>query len=240
MPLYDENKIMDDITAVEVCQELGIKMKKSGKSISVLCPFHGDNHFGSAVLTDHGMHCFVCNETWKLTDYIMEAENLSKMDALKIIGDIAGGAEKYIIKKSRKKKNDEEKYFSGFPFTSKQVELIGLNLDGSIKSVINQSKKEETSDDYYSERIKADEYLISKKKQKYSLRNLYEEDKDFCLSMMREKADKKLNLCKDFIYFFSQSDDVEAINFVSDYIEIFYELKNIICIIDEEQRKLVS
>lgn len=241
MPLYDERAILDEVSALEVAMDLGIKMQKRGKNYSVLCPFHNDGHFGSAVLTNKGMHCFVCNETWSITEYIMEEENISKMDALKIMGDVAGGAEKFVIKKN---KNDKiKKNPNLFPLNSKQLERLGINMDGEMKSAINVSFEEISNQDVYSGKIynkqtQLNEYLIIPKRQRYSIKDFYQEDKETCLEMLREKADEKLNYCKDMILFFNQSSNIEAIEMTSDFVEIFYEIKEIIDIIIKEQQKI--
>lgn len=60
----------------------GIPIKKG----SILCPFHNDQHYGSAVLGNgrNSAYCFVCNRSISVFDLIMEKEGVEFKEAVHI------------------------------------------------------------------------------------------------------------------------------------------------------------
>ena len=48
--LFDIERIKALVSVEMVCDKLGLETKPIGRRISVLCPFHGDTHFGNAFI----------------------------------------------------------------------------------------------------------------------------------------------------------------------------------------------
>ena len=102
---YDKEKIIEDLDMLSLLDNLNIPVKRMGKHISVLCPFHNDNHFGSAYLLcgmhrgrlAKGIYCQVCHE---YTDAISLVQNILGLDyknTLEYLANLNSFAENYIL-----------------------------------------------------------------------------------------------------------------------------------------------
>jgi DNA primase len=84
----EELKVRCDM--VDIVSEY-VKLKKSGKNYSGLCPFHHEKTPSFFVFTDTAsFHCFGCGAGGDVISFIMKIENLGYMDALRFLAQKAG------------------------------------------------------------------------------------------------------------------------------------------------------
>ena len=69
-----------------------VALKKSGRGdFGGLCPFHNEKTPSFHVSQDKQLfHCFGCGASGNLVQFVMRAENLDFVDALKVLADRAG------------------------------------------------------------------------------------------------------------------------------------------------------
>lgn len=68
-----------------------ISLKKAGKNYKALCPFHPEKTPSFFVAPEKGIfHCFGCGKSGNVFTFMMEYNNLSFTDAVKILGEKAG------------------------------------------------------------------------------------------------------------------------------------------------------
>lgn len=82
--ICSENDIIDYVSQY-------VKLKKSGRDYSGLCPFHHEKTPSFHVSQDKQLfHCFGCGASGNLAQFVMRTENLDFVDALKLLADRAG------------------------------------------------------------------------------------------------------------------------------------------------------
>lgn len=90
----DSADIRDEIVrAVPVESYIGkyVKLKKTGKSYSGLCPFHQEKSPSFTVTPEKGLyHCFGCGKGGDLFRFVMDYESVSFPEALAILAGYAG------------------------------------------------------------------------------------------------------------------------------------------------------
>lgn len=68
-----------------------IKLKKNGSSYSGLCPFHNEKSPSFSVSGQRQLyHCFGCGVGGNVITFVMEYENMTFLEAVKMLGDRAG------------------------------------------------------------------------------------------------------------------------------------------------------
>lgn len=90
---YPDNIITDVINANDIEDVISsyITLKRSGRGCVGLCPFHNEKTPSFHVSTDKQLyHCFGCGEGGTVINFIMKAENLDFVDALKLLAQRAG------------------------------------------------------------------------------------------------------------------------------------------------------
>lgn len=76
---------------IEVIIGSYISLKKAGKNYKALCPFHPEKTPSFFVAPEKGIyHCFGCGKSGNVFTFIMEYNNMSFSDAVKILGEKAG------------------------------------------------------------------------------------------------------------------------------------------------------
>ncbi len=79
-----ENDIIDYVSQY-------VRLKKSGRDYSGLCPFHHEKTPSFHVSREKQLfHCFGCGASGNLVQFVMRTENLDFVDALKLLADRAG------------------------------------------------------------------------------------------------------------------------------------------------------
>ncbi len=83
---YSDELIQEVISANDIEEVISayVRLKKSGRGATGLCPFHNEKTPSFHVSTDKQLfHCFGCHEGGTVLHFIMKAENLDFVDALK-------------------------------------------------------------------------------------------------------------------------------------------------------------
>ena len=84
------NQIKDSIDIADLIGEQ-VKLRKSSRGFSGLCPFHSEDTPSFHVYTDtQTYYCFGCHESGNIFTYLMKTENISFSEALRILADKAG------------------------------------------------------------------------------------------------------------------------------------------------------
>lgn len=93
MPRYSEeiiNEVFAENDIVDVVSQY-VRLKKSGKDYTGLCPFHGEKTPSFRVSSDKQLfHCFGCGASGNLVQFVMRIESLDFVEALKVLADRAG------------------------------------------------------------------------------------------------------------------------------------------------------
>lgn len=99
-------KVKSSIDIVEVVEEY-VNLKKVGKNYQALCPFHQENTPSFTVNPENQFYyCFGCGAGGDVYDFLMEIENITFFETLKIL---AGRAGMEIPNQSRKSKRMNQK-----------------------------------------------------------------------------------------------------------------------------------
>jgi len=82
--VFAENDIVDYVSQY-------VKLKKSGRDYSGLCPFHREKSPSFHVSQDKQLfHCFGCGASGNLVQFVMRIEGLDFVEALKLLAERAG------------------------------------------------------------------------------------------------------------------------------------------------------
>jgi DNA primase len=72
---------------VQVVQSYGVELRRAGKELVGLCPFHDDRHPSFSVNPDkEKWHCFGCQAGGDVVTFVMRMENIDYKSALKMLG----------------------------------------------------------------------------------------------------------------------------------------------------------
>jgi DNA primase len=71
---------------VQVIQSYGVELRRAGKELVGLCPFHNDRHPSFSVSPEkEKWHCFGCQAGGDVVSFVMRIENIGYKAALKIL-----------------------------------------------------------------------------------------------------------------------------------------------------------
>lgn len=93
MPRYSDDLINEVFAENDIVDYVSqfVKLKRSGKDYSGLCPFHGEKTPSFHVSRDKQLfHCFGCGASGNLVQFVMRIEGLDFVEALKLLADRAG------------------------------------------------------------------------------------------------------------------------------------------------------
>lgn len=109
MSVIDEVKQKTDI--VEIVGQYAT-LKKAGKNLTALCPFHSENHPSFFVYPEQqSWHCFgACNTGGDVFSFIMRKENMEFGEALRLLADRAGVIIPTYSRRAEDKEEKEEFY----------------------------------------------------------------------------------------------------------------------------------
>ena len=81
------DRIMSVQNIVDVIGDF-YELKKAGKEYQCLCPFHGDRHLGSFMVSPskNMFKCFSCGIAGDSIDFLQQHERLSYPDAIRWLG----------------------------------------------------------------------------------------------------------------------------------------------------------
>lgn len=123
MRKYDISEITSRINLEDILDQYGWETKRSGRYILVLCKFHHDTKFGSAVIfpnDPNSFYCFTCGRKYTIFDIYMYENNCSFSDALKALAKDCGI-------ESREDGSNKEL----MPFSREELKIIGLCMETS-------------------------------------------------------------------------------------------------------------
>ena len=93
MPIYSSEVIEEVVSRNDIVDVISgyIKLKKSGSSYVGLCPFHNEKSPSFSVSgTKQMYHCFGCGVGGNVITFVMEYENYTFPEAVKMLADMAG------------------------------------------------------------------------------------------------------------------------------------------------------
>ncbi len=89
IPEHIIDKIKEENDIVDVISEV-VKLKRSGRNYTGLCPFHSEKTPSFSVSSDKQIFkCFGCGEAGNVVSFVMKYRNMSYVDALKYLADRA-------------------------------------------------------------------------------------------------------------------------------------------------------
>lgn len=95
-----------------------IPLTKKGRNYFGLCPFHDDHSPSMSVSKEKGIYtCFVCGATGNVITFVMDYENVSYVEALKILANKLGIALNINI--NYKKQDNHEHLYEIYDFSNK-------------------------------------------------------------------------------------------------------------------------
>lgn len=87
----ERDEIRARIDIVDLIAREGVRLKKSGRSYTGLCPFHADKRPSFSVSPETGSYrCFSCGERGDIFTWVMKRQNVDFIEALKILAREAG------------------------------------------------------------------------------------------------------------------------------------------------------
>ncbi|MCX7715704.1 MAG: DNA primase [Clostridia bacterium] len=93
MPYYSDEIINEVFLENDIVDYVSqyVRLKKSGRDYSGLCPFHREKTPSFHVSQDKQLfHCFGCGASGNLVQFVMRIESLDFVEALKLLADRAG------------------------------------------------------------------------------------------------------------------------------------------------------
>lgn len=115
---------------------LGIDYRNKGGYCEIICPFHADNHFGSAKIKDGRFHCFACGESADCFKLVMYVNKVSFPAAVNFVAK-AYEIPSFTFNPEEAKKDE---YFT-FRLKQKELDALGISSTISMKAVFDASKE---------------------------------------------------------------------------------------------------
>ncbi len=127
--------VKENIDIVDVISEY-VNLQRAGKNFKGLCPFHQEKTPSFTVNPDNQFYyCFGCNAGGDVFNFLMEIENITFYESLKILANRAGlelpGRSKYNKKINKKR----ERFFRLYKLSARFYHYLLLNEDVGQKAV---------------------------------------------------------------------------------------------------------
>ncbi len=93
MPRYSDDIIQEVFAKNDIVDYISqyVRLQKRGRDYSGLCPFHHEKSPSFHVSQEKQLfHCFGCGASGNLVQFVMKAENLDFVEALKVLADRVG------------------------------------------------------------------------------------------------------------------------------------------------------
>ena len=100
-------ELKQNIDLVQIIEQSGVELRRSGSRYVGLCPFHDDKHPSFAVYQNN-YHCFSCHAHGDAIDFVQKMYGLSFPEALKYLGIEQGRVTPKIRKDIKKRKRRAE------------------------------------------------------------------------------------------------------------------------------------
>lgn len=213
MKKYDIDELLSRISLEDVLERYGWELKQKGRYIMVLCKFHHDTAFGSAMIYPDNPYCFMCftcGKRYNIFDVYMYENNCDFAQALD------GLAKEYGIVPQ-----DDGKRVKRMPFSRKELAEIGLcmydrksefYIEGFISDDMKDAKvkgnciRTETfcENPYAIDPLEMEYSYIGKKScsQMEHLHALFREDKEtFKMLVMQKAQEAKERHMENYLFF---------------------------------------
>lgn len=90
IPNEEINRIQNAANIVDIISSY-INLEKKGKNYFGVCPFHDDHNPSMSVNEEKGLFtCFVCHKTGNVFGFVQDYENISFVDAVRIVAERVG------------------------------------------------------------------------------------------------------------------------------------------------------
>jgi DNA primase len=87
----DFDTVKEHVDIVQVIEEHGVRLKKSGRGLTGLCPFHSEKTASFHVNVDtRSYKCFGCSESGDVFTFLEKIDGLTPAEALKVLAERAG------------------------------------------------------------------------------------------------------------------------------------------------------
>ena len=181
--MLDKEAIRQNADLLVVAEELGVDIYRRGSKSLIYCPCHNDKNLGSCFINDKEFYCYSCHAKGDVFRFVQAVMNVGFPQALRIVADICGGAERYELPE-----DEEIQHYDALHFISKKSQdLIGLqNRPVYVHAGVTYDYEEAIAlrrDGYLvEEELDKDDnflcYSIQKKADNNPLYRLYKEDKE--------------------------------------------------------------
>lgn len=135
MKIIDEEKLNEIRTSVDIVDIIGsyLPLAPKGKNFFGVCPFHDDKNPSMSVSREKQIYtCFSCGATGNVFKFVMDYENISFLEAVKIIADASG----IVLDITNHKSNFEVKYHDLYEMynISKKFYQNNINTESGKKA----------------------------------------------------------------------------------------------------------
>jgi hypothetical protein len=122
MHKIDVAQLKNDTDVYAVIEALGLQTEKRGLLMSILCPSHNDQHFGSCFISEKGYKCYSCGAHGDIIKLVQASKDVSFPEAIEFIAHLNGGSDKYQI-------SDKQSAWHPATISSAERKAIGLPSD---------------------------------------------------------------------------------------------------------------
>jgi len=136
-------ELKQNIDLVQIIEQSGVELRRSGSRYVGLCPFHDDKHPSFAVYQNN-YHCFSCHAHGDAIDFVQKMYGLSFPEALKYLGIEQGRVTPKIRKDIKKRKIEKQKAETDKQFEINLQYTLSILVDATHKAV----KAIKTIDDF--------------------------------------------------------------------------------------------
>lgn len=188
-------EIKDSLTAEDFSTTIGYYGLKIVKN-SILCPFHGDRHYGSCVISKNGKYayCYVCHRKINAIDLVEFFESKKPIEAAEFLW--VNVLDRELPKQQRNE---------GFPLKYVELKAIGLcHPNGRVPYVCNVTHKLDLVPDGMEKmkELSSWEGICPVRKMRmipFSIYGLYDESPEVALEMLGAKTQEETARCKALI-----------------------------------------
>ena len=156
----DINKIRSNADIVSIIGSY-INLEAKGKNYFGICPFHNDHNPSMSVSPDKQIYtCFVCGASGNVFSFVQNYENVSFIEAVKIVADKIG----YNININLNETRTNQKYYDMVSLASKYFvnNLNGTSGDAARKYLINERKLDEKTIEEFNIGLASNDNNLSK------------------------------------------------------------------------------
>ena len=212
--MYDKEKIKDELSCIDVCRELGVRMKgrySKGRGVQIICPAHDDHNFGSCVCTEKKWTCYACCAGGDVFTLISAINGCDFKESVVTAAELTGHPEDF-LEPDHENESVDEKPIIRCPVTPQELEVLGLvtKVRIPIERFAIYSDEIAPKGDSFMYRDSVPEGVSSPvlsedeistidvygNYEKVSIYDLWEEEPDIFYELLLNKADEKLEKCQ--------------------------------------------